>query len=340
MGSFVLIAAAAIVVAPTPQPARFGDWIVACDNARHCEALGQPREFPAESGGIDWTVHVTRGADATASAHVEALPAFEDAIPVRLRIDGKPSRFALDGSGKPIGGAASLLQALAAARKVEAIDANGKVVGTLPVAGASAALRWMDDRQKRTGTVTALVARGSGPARDVPAPPPLPRIAQPPISRAPAGKLSAARLSEIRLLGDCDGESADAETYRLDAAHSVGIVGCITGAYQASSLVVVIDEHGRWRPAPIEQPVPLPEGAEPYDAYMLTEAEYSDETRLLTMHAIGRGLADCGRSASWVWDGRMFRLASYAALEECGGAPPETWLSRWQTANDPLPGGD
>jgi hypothetical protein len=340
MGPFVLVAAAAVAVAPTPQPAQFGNWIVACDNARHCEAIGQPREFPAANSGVNWTVHVARGADATASADVEAFPAFEEAVPVRLRIDGKTSRFAFGANGEALGDAASLLLALAGARKVEAIDASGKVVGTIPVSGASAALRWMDDRQKRVGTVSALIARGSRPASDVPPPPPLPRIAQPPISQAPARTLSATYLREIWQRGDCDRESPDVETYRLDAAHSVGIVGCIQGAYQGSSLVVVIDETGRWRPAPIEQPAPLPEGAEPYDAYMLTEAEYSDDARMLTMHAKGRGLADCGESASWVWDGKMFRLASYAALEECGGAPPETWLSRWQTANDPLEVGD
>ena len=54
------------------------------------------------------------------------------------------------------------------------------------------------------------------------------------------------------------------------------------------------------------------------------------------MAAKGRGLADCGSSASWAWDGKMFRLASYQSLGLCRGAPPGTWLSRWQTANQPL----
>ena len=101
-------------------------------------------------------------------------------------------------------------------------------------------------------------------------------------------------------------------------------------------MVVVIDEEGQWVPAPIEQPVPPAEDIEVYWQYLLTEADFSIEDRLLSEWAKGRGLADCGMSASWTWDGRMFRLTSYRSLEECRGAPPGTWLSRWQTANDPL----
>lgn len=89
-------------------------------------------------------------------------------------------------------------------------------------------------------------------------------------------------------------------------------------------------------PAPIEFPEQLPEDIDPYWQYSITEADYAEEDRLLREWAKGRGLADCGMSASWAWDGNAFRLTSYRSLDECRGAPPGTWLSRWQTANDPL----
>ena len=66
------------------------------------------------------------------------------------------------------------------------------------------------------------------------------------------------------------------------------------------------------------------------------EDEYDPQDGLLREFAKSRGLGDCGNSASWAWDGSMFRLASYLALDRCMGGPPGTFLSRWQTANDPV----
>jgi hypothetical protein len=118
--------------------------------------------------------------------------------------------------------------------------------------------------------------------------------------------------------------------------HSVGLVDCIMGAYQGSSLVVVIDEQGKWRPARVEQTEPPNRHfSEPYDEYLLTSVYYDDAERLLRSDAKGRGMYDCGYSSSWAWDGRMFRLAAHSELSQCKGAPPGTALSRWRTTNDP-----
>ncbi|HEX6742468.1 MAG TPA: DUF1176 domain-containing protein [Sphingomicrobium sp.] len=327
--------AAALVFAPVPKPAHFGNWIVACDNGRHCEALALPADDGSDS---EWTLHVTRDAPGAALPSVEAAPAFEDPKAVRLRIDGRDTAFGFDRDGRAVGEPRALLAAIAAARKVEIVDAKSKAIATIPVSGASAALRWMDDRQKRAGTVTALIARGARPASDVPPAPPLPRIALPPVSKAPPRKLTAAAARAVRKgTNFCDDKPfEEVETYRLDAGHTVAIVPCMQHAYQTSYAVVVIDEAGKWRPAPIEQPEPPDKYWEASDAYVLIEAGYSEDHRLLSMGYKGRGLADCGMGASWAWDGKMFRLASYYALNECRGAPPGTWPSRWQTANDPL----
>jgi hypothetical protein len=339
MFTLLLAAVANIVVAPVPKGATFGNWTVACDNRRHCEAIGLPSPDGDETEGV---LYVERGPAPKAKPKVEinnlTEPNFER---VRLRIDGRDVPFRFDRDGFAVGDSEALLAAIVVARKVEVIDANGKAISSIPVTGSSAALRWVDDRQKRAGTVTAIVAKGDGPASSVPAPPPLPRIMQPPESKAPARKLRPADVKAIKSLadGDCDEDVKDVETYRLDARHSVGIVGCYMGAYQGASLVVVIDEAGHWRPAEIEQPRPIDpvDGkVNPVDFFFLTGAYYDPDSRLLGMAAKGRGLADCGESATWAWDGKTFRLASFQALDECLGAPTGTWLSRWQTANDPL----
>ena len=331
----LLLAAANVMVAPVPPGATFGNWTVACDNGRHCEAIGLPGSDGTES---EWVLYMSRGAGGAASPKITLTPGFESSASgvAHLRIDGKDTAFRFDENGEPVGNTAGLLTAVAGGRKVEVVDLANRRVGVVPVAGASAALRWVDDRQKRVGTVTAIVARGS--AMLVPPPPALPRIAQPPASKAPARKLRLADVKAIKGLGTdyCDDDIKEVATYRLDAGHSVGIVGCMMGAYQGASLIVVIDETGRWTPASIEQPRRPESRTDPVDLYLLTEAEYDPASRLLSMHAKGRGLADCGESATWAWDGKMFSLASFQALDTCLGAPPGTWLSRWQTANDPL----
>lgn len=336
--STLLLGAASLVVAPVPDPGHFGDWIVACDNGRHCEALGLP---PEDGDETDWTLYISRDAKPDSRPAIELNPAFGwegDIRPVGLNIDGRRGEFGFDRAGRPVGEPMALLAAIAKAREVTVTDEQGRALGTLPVNGSSAALRFMDDRQSRSGTVTAIVARGPLPARAVPPPPKLPAIAQPPVSSKPPKRLGQADIAKIQSLADdfCDPERAQASTYRLDANHTVGIVGCLMGAYQGASLVVVIDEKGHWTPAPIEQPRKPDENFEPYDAYFLTEGDFVESERLLWMSAKGRGLADCGSHATWAWDGKMFRLAAYQALDLCRGAPPGTWLSRWQTANDPL----
>jgi len=340
MISLLLVAMANVIVAPVPKDATFGNWTVACDNARYCEAMGAPADGSDDS---QWILHVSRGAGAKDSPKSDAGPPFDEGPyngPYILRLDDKPTAFGWSGEERASRDDLEMLKAIALARKAEVSDKGGKTVATISVAGASAALRWMDDQQKRAGTVTAIVARGPRPATDVPPPPPLPRIVQPPISKKPPRKLTAADVKAIQAkAGDfCEAErGADPTTYRLDDRHTLGIVGCFMGAYQGAALIVVIDEKGHWTPAQIEQPEPLPKEAEPYDAYFLTEGDYLEDQRLLWMSAKGRGLGDCGEHATWAWDGRVFRLAAFLSLDTCVGAEPGTMFSRWQTANDPLP---
>lgn len=332
--SFLL---ASLMVAKLPPLGRYGNWIASCDNVRHCEAVALPAQDGSET---EWTLSFERNPDADAKPAFEISPAFGDPVPnVRLRLDGNPMPVEINNDGILTGDPVELLRSLSRARKAELVDTSGKVIGTLPVRGASAALRWIDHQQQRSGGTTAIVARGPLSASTVPSPPPLPRIKQPPASNRSPRELGAMDINAVQARGGgyCQPERADPSYYRLDDRHTLAIVGCMLGAYQGSALVIIVEENGRWRPAQIEQPIALdPEYSEPFDAYMLTGADYWPEGRLLSSAAKGRGLADCGSSASWAWDGQAFRLASYRALDECKGAMPGTWLLRWQTANSPL----
>ena len=314
------LAAAPALLVGIPEPVTFGDWLVACDNLRRCEAVALPRDDKPDS---QLTLSVVRDAAASATPEVEVGGAFGDDLPSgSWRIDGR--RVVLSGM--------ALLRTLAKAHRAEWVLASGKVHATLPVAGAAAALRWLDDQQKRAGTVTALIATGPASASTIPPPPQPPRIATPPISTKQPHRLEPAAVTALRDENDCAPDRPASEFHRLDAAHSLAIIGCTVGAYQGTSLILVGDERGRWAPAPIEWPArAVGDPNDPWSVASVMSPDFDPKTRALASWSKGRGLGDCGYSASWMWDGKAFRLASFGEMNQCRGS--QAWPSRWQTAN-------
>src|SRR5918997_729627 len=55
-------------------------------------------------------------------------------------------------------------------------NAAGATIATVSLGGATAAILYMDEQQRRLGTGTALARRGARPASVVPPPPPLPIV--------------------------------------------------------------------------------------------------------------------------------------------------------------------
>jgi len=81
-------------------------------------------------------------------------------------------------------------------------------------------LRYIDDHQKRAGTVTALDARGLAEA--VPPPPELPVIVSPPMTSAPPATVRDAEVKKYKGDDDCGAKPGDfeVEAFRLDGAHA------------------------------------------------------------------------------------------------------------------------
>ncbi len=321
-------------VADISQPVEFRDWIAVCNNVRDCEAIAAK---PDTAQGVNWTLLVKRGAAPSDQPQISATPTFDFYDkPTSIRIDGRDSTFTLDQSGFLTSNPVLFLKAIARAKSAQVISADGEILGDLPVMGASASLRWIDNQQERVGTVTAIIATGSKPASAVPAPPRPPSIAQPNPSDTPPQKLGTAAIAAVKEAGECSDAPGEAEFYRLDKDHSVGIIPCDLGAYQVFAMVVIVDEAGEWSLAPIEQPRELNISyrlIEPWMYSGIVSADFASETRMLYEFAKGRGMADCGQSASWVWDGEIFRLASFNEMRECRGTAPGDWPSIWVTQN-------
>src|SRR4051812_13267744 len=149
--------------APHPsEPKLFKDWTVGCDNGRSCLAVALQPE--TQDPGQWLTLDLERGPAAEARPRI----AIDVEAPAGAGVyaDGKRLPVALSTgkeSGRVTSGAEALVAALRSAAKLEIRDSAGKRLGLISPAGASAALLYMDDEQRRVGTVTALARPGPKP---------------------------------------------------------------------------------------------------------------------------------------------------------------------------------
>jgi hypothetical protein len=302
----------------------FKDWWAACDNTRQCAAFG----FGGEAFEMAGYLKITRGAEP------------ETAPEVRIVMEGKAGAWTLSVDGRPLASVtardedgeraaaeltaaqASALIAAAANGEALQVSAGGKPLGAISLAGSSAALRWMDDRQKRAGTVTALVAKGRAPASSMPPPQPTPVVqTAPPVSQDGLSARTPRAVSA--LMKDCDDDIATLEVEPLVARLSPGLTLwaplCTRGAYNMIHSFFVMDAKGVARPLAIRHP-----GSD--DAVTeLMNVSYDAKTRTLYNFEKGRGLGDCGASNAWVWDGKAFVPTSQDLMGECRGVPPDDW---------------
>ena len=319
MVPLALLAAFAI-----PQPGTlktYGDWIVGCDNGLACQAVGLVPE------GVEGaTARITRGP--AAGDRPEVAIQLGNAQARAIAIDGR--RFALRGGGDeeyrpadPDG----VLAAMVRARVATLVDAAGKPVGTLSPAGITAALLYIDDRQRRVGTTSALVRKGARTV--VPTPPAVPVIAAPPVTSAKAIVPRAPEIAAMRKVSDCGADEfgpVSAESFALDARRSLVLLSCGAGAYNFSTVPFVIERvRGRLKSDYARFDL-TPSWGQDDGNPILVNAGY--EKGVLSHYAKGRGLGDCGTSQQFVWDGARFRLIEQTQMDECRSSID--WIRTWR----------
>jgi uncharacterized protein DUF1176 len=323
----------------------FRDWMAACDNLRTCSAYGVDAEVfgnafirVARGGSPDAAVRITIGVNADDG--VKFTLAFDDAT-----LPGLPSG-ALTGIAEPdvslrrlvIAEPAAVAPLLAAFRKankliVTRVDPPGAgpsdpAVTEISLAGFAAAALWIDEQQKRVGTVTALVGRGDKPASAVPPLPaaPVVRTAKlasgPAPTRAPATVLAMAQKA-------CDADApftAPEQASRLSGEQVMYWFRCedMSGMYNYYYTLVIAAP----RRAPRVAKFPFPpesvsqDGA---DGDTIVNPVLDAKTGILTTLNKGRGLSDCGGLSEWAWDGAAFRMIASRAMPPCKGIPAEDW---------------
>lgn len=300
-------AAATAAAGTAPQVRIFRDWMAACDNAGRCIAL---TGMAGEGGWLKIGIEAGPGAQPVVSFGAVDFQTGEPAANARLTVDGQA--VALDPSA---------VAALAQGRRA-AVTASGRV-RPVSLSGAAAALLWIDERQGRLDTPTALVRRGDRPAGTVPEGPTRPRVKALPVPGGGAGEERPVptALEALDAVKECrvDVPDGQARTWRIGMEDLLWEVPCYRGAYNAGSRLFIADPEGRDAHAlglPVARGEPTP---------FIVNGDFDPETGLLTSFDKGRGVGDCGYARTWVWTGRGFVLVREAGMEECWGLPADQW---------------
>ncbi|MBX3478260.1 MAG: DUF1176 domain-containing protein [Brevundimonas sp.] len=327
-----------------PVQRAFRDWMASCDNGADCVVFAGPTD-----GATAWLrVSMPAGPMATPVVHAglwDGGGAQNAAAPLRLQIDGREEVIGPDpdpdlgqqGVGRASGPQADvIIRALGDARRLVLV--KGSESAALSPNGAAAALLWIDERQGRLDTVTALRRRGDRPASDAPGAPALPVVAPAPAAdqaglpaadrnaALPAAFAALPAVRECRSNLDWNPDLFKAVTrQRLDARTELWGVPCDAGAYNLMTRYWITGPDGADPRAIALQGTQ----GEPQD--VLTNAEYDPATRILRQFAKGRGIGDCGVFQAWTWTGRAFVLSQERVMGECWGVPFELWPTQWRT---------
>jgi hypothetical protein len=324
--SLLLLAAGAS--APSPGPIKtFGNWEVACDNARRCEMTSL---IPDDDTGDYGDFSIVREPGPTGGIIIQAAGPRDVGGHAEIAIDGK-----IVGGGTMKDKALTLTGEVA--RRVVAAMADGTLMtltdgaknGHASLAGSAAALRFIDAEQGRAGTVTAAVAKGTGPASAVPAPVALPHVVA---IRAVgvAAAVTPALIHAMIPLSKCDAD--DTRTNDPITGEAIGggatlvLLPCGAGAYNVNTVPFVVVAG---KPALARFDVPTDVDS---DVPSLTNADWDPKSATLSTHAKGRGIGDCGTGEEYVWDGRSFRLVNQVRMDECRGSV--NWLTVWRAEVD------
>lgn len=299
------------------------DWAAACDNTRHCEAVG----YQNMEEGDPVTLWLARDAGGNAPV-LGKLMVYSDDEDDEALLSIRAGEVLIKGIRQDIG-AEQMARLLPALKKAGvARVGNGKREWQLSLAGLNAALLKIDDLQGRVGTVTALARPGNKPASAVPTAPPAPvlRAAPLPVQRD-SDKALLPRVLDALKDADCENiasEGAFGDIYRISDSQLLVVRQCWLGAYQGAYGVWRVNDKPPY--APVRLMLPDASGKAQDTA---VEAYFEDG--VLSSYAKGRGLNDCGSFARWLWTADGFKLLESSSGPLCRGMPGGGFMLRsWQ----------
>lgn len=314
----------------------FKDWTVGCDNGLACQAVALMPDGPSDDA---LSLAITRPAGATAPLAIEMSGFTTKADRYRVVIDGRvvqTGNMRVGSESIKVSGldAMKLARAMAKGKAMRVIDGGGADLGATSLTGASAALRYIDAEQGRSGSRGAVIATGPKMA--------FAKKAVLPVVTArkiiPTDMLpDAASLVALSESSPCAAErtgSTEDTAYSLGTgpkgAQALVLLNCGAGAYNFSTGVYIgqADKSGKWAFAPAAFDYGASGFSPEAKIPLLVNSDWDAATQTISSYAKGRGLGDCGSSESWVWDGTSFRLTSATVMGECRGSLD--WIPVWR----------
>ncbi|NHZ77811.1 DUF1176 domain-containing protein [Massilia sp. CCM 8695] len=306
----------------------YGDWAVACDNTRRCEAVGYQRdgEEPAalylrREAGPGQPVQLTLMLDTGRGNVPDQVTLTVGQVAVR---DVVPEQEIDEEQ------AAGLIAALLKGERAE-IEAGSRR-WSVSLNGASAALLKMDDLQGRVGTPGALVRKGTKKEASVLPALPVPLLrAVPPARARPGDRRLLAAISKSIAKRACGGLSGDKDEDEREKERSLSrlsgnkvllLIACGHGSYQSSSEAWIAND----KPPFAAEPAILPLAGKHNDNSVVNA--YFDKGEL-SSHEKWRATNECGSSMKWLWTGKGFALLSWETAAQCRGFPEGIALRKW-----------
>jgi hypothetical protein len=207
-------------------------------------------------------------------------------------------------------------------------DDTDAVAVPVQLQGVKASLLWLDNRQDRTGTVSAIVAPGTEPARDAPH-----AIALMSADQLPPEV--AAVWSANRLCSQIDPTifaSLNAVRVPLAEGASLYIVPCgAPTAYNSSYVAVLAGKDGAARQVHVAR---MSEKG-PMATDLIYNARWIPADQQLISYFKGSGVGECGLWNRWVWNGTGLVLLEEVTRTICDGTEPDlsNWSSTWPPKN-------
>ena len=328
---------AAEVVAETGQTfasesKTFREWTAVCDNINNCAAYG-----PAEENSGFVMVKLDAGPAAKPRVYAGSWSLPSDANRILLDIDGrnyagKMEALEAEDPVLTINDASDQLIGAIANGRAMTLSARGET-SQVTLTGAAAAFLWIDERQGRLGTTTALIRKGQRPANSVPAAPVPPRLrAAAPVAQTNLPKDMARQVAALAKVRECadinQGIASIDESWsvnRLGSDTLLWSVPCGAGAYNFSYAYALSANDGSGA-----RIITFASSGRPQDT--LTNSDFDSDTNTISAFGKGRGLGDCGQMATWSWTGQEFALKEEDMMVDCLGLHWEFWPSTWRTA--------
>lgn len=336
---FGLFTAPLLWAAPAQQT--FSDWQVTCNNQNFCAARNIGMHH-----GLVMTLERSAGARTDATLRIDfgskaGPPVKEPPIAPRLLLDESPLQLAAEQwqitpwhlVTDNAGVITAFLKTIQEGQAITLQDGKG----TLSLLGLKAALLFIDAQQKRLGSETAWIKKGDDPPLSVPPAPALKKVA---LANDMPMPLTHDELNDLLDYANwrmnnsqcsLDPMRRQVRVTALTDDKALLIIDCEAGAYNTVELAWLVSREKPFASRPVRLRLPFtPDNGN--DEMELMNAVFDEKTRELTTLSKGRGLADCGVSSRWRFDGQRFRLVRYAQEPTCDNwHGPDAWPTLWVT---------